>query len=346
MTGSGDGRGHSGHIVKLRDGSRARLRPIAAGDKQILAAAMERMSDESRYRRFFTSIQGLSRERLAYLTEVDHVDHEAIIAVEPGTGAGLGVARFVRRPEDPETAEVAFAVIDEWQGRGLGRALLTKLAARARQEGVTSFYALVQHENAKSVKLLSKLNLPETVSLGADRELLVKLPAERGIGVQLTALLRAAAAGAVEAGQSIMTHAWIAEQRPELRPWKSIATVIVGTDGSETAAVAVQAAVDVAERFGATLHVVTAYRSAPDRPRALGVLAGVQAAVQREGIAVEGHAVLGEPAPVLLEVARVQDAELIVVGSKGMTGPESLLGSVPNSVSHHAPCSVLVARTV
>lgn len=343
MTGSGEGRGR---IVKLRDGSRARLRPIAAGDKEILAAAVERMSDESRYRRFFSVVNMLSPEQLAYLTEVDHVDHEAIVAIEPSTGSALGVARFVRRRSEPETAEVAFAVIDEWQGRGLGRALLTELTARARQEGVTSFYALVQYENEKSVKMLSKLNLPETVSLGPESELLVKLPAERGMGVQLTALLRAAATGAIEAGQSIMTHAWIGDPRPALRPWKSIATVVVGTDGSDAAAIAVHAAVDVAIRFGATLHVVTAYRSAPDRSRALAVITAVKDEVRRHGIAVEGHAVLGEPASVLVEIAEEQGAELIVVGSKGMTGPESLLGSVPNSVSHHAPCSVFVARTV
>jgi nucleotide-binding universal stress UspA family protein/GNAT superfamily N-acetyltransferase len=343
MAGSGDGRGH---IVKLRDGSRARLRPIVAGDREILAAAVERMSDESRYRRFFSLTNVLSQDQLAYLTEVDHVDHEAIIAIEPGTGSALGVARFVRRRSEPATAEVAFAVIDEWQGRGLGRALLTALTARARQEGVSSFYALVQHGNEKSMNMLSGINLPETVSLGPESELLVKLPAQRGIGVQLTALLRAAAAGAIEAGQSIMTQAWIGDARPALRPWTSIATVVVGTDGSDTAAVAVQAALDVASRFGATLHVVTAYRSAPDRPRALAVITAVENELRQHGVTVEGHAVLGEPAPVLVEAAENQGADLVVVGSKGMTGPESLLGSVPNSVSHHARCSVLVARTV
>lgn len=343
MTGSGTGRGRS---VKLRDGSRARLRPIAAGDKEILAVAVERMSEESRYRRFFSPTKVLSQEQLAYFTEVDRVDHEAIIAIEPSTGAALGVARFVRRRSEPDTAEVAFAVIDEWQGRGLGRALLTELTARARQEGVTSFYALVQYENEKSVNMLSGINLPETTSLGPESELLVKLPAERGIGIQLSALLRAAAAGAIGAGQSIMTHAWIGDSRPAPRPWTSIATVVVGTDGSETAAVAVHAAVDIALRFGATLHVVTAYRSAPDRSRALAVITAVEDEARRHGVDIEGHAELGEPASVLVEVADEQGAELVVVGSKGMTGPESLLGSVPNSVSHRASCSVLVARTV
>jgi GNAT superfamily N-acetyltransferase len=67
---------------------------------------------------------------------VDHHDHEAIIALDPLTGEGVGVARYVRAGADPEVAEVAVTVVDDWQGRGLGRALLERLAARARREGV------------------------------------------------------------------------------------------------------------------------------------------------------------------------------------------------------------------
>ena len=72
---------------------------------------------------------------VTYLTEIDHHDHEAIIALEEESGEGIGVARYVRNPTHPETAEVAVTVIDEWQGRGLGTLLLEVLGQRARAEG-------------------------------------------------------------------------------------------------------------------------------------------------------------------------------------------------------------------
>jgi hypothetical protein len=105
--------------VKLRDGSRVRLRPIAPDDKPLVAGAFDRLSEGARYRRFFHDVSELTPTMLAYLTEVDHIDHEATIAIDPSSGHALGVARYVRLREDPEEAEVAFAVVDDWHGRGL-----------------------------------------------------------------------------------------------------------------------------------------------------------------------------------------------------------------------------------
>jgi elongation factor P--beta-lysine ligase len=104
----------------LRDGVRVTLRPIAPGDKPLVAASFERLSEESRYRRFFTTENELSAAELAYFVDVDHHDHEAIIAIDPLSGEALGVARYVRLKDDAEVAEVAVIVADDWQRRGLG----------------------------------------------------------------------------------------------------------------------------------------------------------------------------------------------------------------------------------
>lgn len=118
--------------VTLRDGARVMLRPLADHDRHRLAASFARLSEESRYRRFFTTKSGLSEAELDYLVDVDHRDHEAIVAIDPETDELLGVARYVRLTECGEVADVAVTVANDWQGRGLGRALLDRLTFRAR----------------------------------------------------------------------------------------------------------------------------------------------------------------------------------------------------------------------
>ena len=143
-------------------------------------------------------------------------------------------------------------------------------------------------------------------------------------------------------------------------------SIVVGTDGSETARKAVRQAIDLARELGATLQVVSAYEPVSDsrlREERTDVPADMQwmvtpredvdgklreAAEEAEaaGVAVETYARQGDPADAILDVAEERGADLIVVGNKGMTGAKRfLLGSVPNKVSHHAPCSVLIIRT-
>src|SRR5450755_1231534 len=181
--------------ITLRDGARLTLRPIAPEDKPLLAASFERLSEESRYRRFFSTINELSSAQLDYLVDVDHSDHEAIIAVDPASGEGLGVARYIRSSEDPESAEVAVTVSDDWQGRGLGRALLDRLTYRARREGVRRFSALVQSDNPASLGLLEGVGDTQRETDSGIVELVIELPRERGMGARLSQALRAAAAG-------------------------------------------------------------------------------------------------------------------------------------------------------
>jgi nucleotide-binding universal stress UspA family protein len=143
--------------------------------------------------------------------------------------------------------------------------------------------------------------------------------------------------------------------------------IVVGTDGSETAAQAVREAVDLAKLAAGQLHIVSAFapisrrrvqgeaEAAPaDVQHEIGpredvnlVLDAAAAAARTEGVGeVQTHPVEGDPAEAILKVAEQTKADLIVVGNKGMTGARRyILGSVPNNVSHHAPCSVIIVRT-
>ena len=97
----------------------------------------------------------LSEHDLTYLTEVDHHDHEALVALDEGTGDIIGVARFVRT--GPLEAEPAIVVGDDWQGRGLGTQLMDRLADRAREEGIARFRAPVLSDNEAVLSVLGGL---------------------------------------------------------------------------------------------------------------------------------------------------------------------------------------------
>jgi nucleotide-binding universal stress UspA family protein len=144
-------------------------------------------------------------------------------------------------------------------------------------------------------------------------------------------------------------------------------SIVAGTDGSDMASVALRQAIELAQRYGARLYIVSAYEPVSDQrlrnqqvevPKDLewmvnprgDVLATLDAArgqAAGAGVsAVETFARQGDAADAILDVAEEQRADLIVVGNKGMTGAKRfLLGSVPNKISHHAPCSVLIVRT-
>ena len=153
MSGSND----TGIAVALRDGSRVVVRPVRPDGRGLLLVGFERLGPESRYQRFLAPMADLTVEDITYLTEVDHRDHEAPAAVDPVTGDGVGVARFVRCVDRPDTAEAAVAVIDDWQGRGVGTVLLDLLAERARAEGVVRFTALLLAENRDMLKVLEAI---------------------------------------------------------------------------------------------------------------------------------------------------------------------------------------------
>jgi GNAT superfamily N-acetyltransferase len=135
------------------------LRPIRRSDAGKLLTIFDGMGTQSRWLRFLTPKRHLLPNELRYFTEVDHHNHEALLAVNLRDGRGLGVARFIRLADDPESAEIAVAVVDAWHGRGLGRALLSQLSERAREEGVRRFVATVSAQNAAVVGLLKGASL-------------------------------------------------------------------------------------------------------------------------------------------------------------------------------------------
>ena len=146
-----------GAPIALRDGSQIRIRQGHSADKALLLRGFERLSPDSRYRRFLTAMTELSESMVNYLITIDHHDHEAMIALDEETGEGIGVARYVRNPERPDTAEFAVTVIDDWQGRGVGTLLLEVLSARAREEGITTFTALMLATNEEMMDVLTAL---------------------------------------------------------------------------------------------------------------------------------------------------------------------------------------------
>jgi GNAT superfamily N-acetyltransferase len=188
--------------VTLRDGTEVVVRPIEPTDKARLRRGFERLSADSRYRRFLSATPRLSEHRLAYLTEVDHRDHEAIVGIDPDTGEGLGVARYVRLGDEAGVAEAAVAVIDDAQGNGLGTALIRRLAQRAREERIERFRGLVLASNTDMIDMLERLGSADVRRLeGGLMEIDVDLPdgdEHAAAWRNLPAMLRAAATGAFE----------------------------------------------------------------------------------------------------------------------------------------------------
>jgi RimJ/RimL family protein N-acetyltransferase len=141
----------------LRDGSRVWIRQVQPADAPLLADGFARLSPQSRWMRFLTRKDQLSTAELRYFTDIDHHDHEALGALDQADG-GVGVARYVRDGDDPQTAEIAVTIVDDWQGRGLGTELLTRLSDRARSEGICRFTALVAEDNKAMAALLRNMS--------------------------------------------------------------------------------------------------------------------------------------------------------------------------------------------
>ncbi|MGH7805011.1 MAG: GNAT family N-acetyltransferase [Candidatus Binatia bacterium] len=147
---------------RLRDGTKVRLRLLTPEDRAPLVEGFDHLSQETRYRRFFTAMPRLPESMIRKLLDVDGEDRLAIVAEAPDGNSEprgfWGIARYSRLKEAPDLAEAAVAVVDPLQRRGLGKLLLTRLANAARERGITHFQAEVQRANEPMNALMHDLD--------------------------------------------------------------------------------------------------------------------------------------------------------------------------------------------
>jgi RimJ/RimL family protein N-acetyltransferase len=146
-------------LVRLLDGTRVVVREIRPEDKERLRTALGRLSPASNRSRFLAVKVGLSPRELRYLTEVDGLNHDALVAVEfDDPNRLVAVGRYVRLTDDPQAAEIAIVVGDCHQGQGLGRRLGLLLADRARARGIRRFTASMLADNVPAHRLFAAIS--------------------------------------------------------------------------------------------------------------------------------------------------------------------------------------------
>jgi RimJ/RimL family protein N-acetyltransferase len=332
----------NGEPVGLRDGSTVVIRPIEPEDRDLLRAGFDQLSDHSRYMRFQAPLATLSDQQLSYLTEVDHHDHEALVALDE-TGI-VGVARFVRVNDG--VAECAVTVADRWQGRGVATELLDRLVQRAREEGIGRFTALVLAQNTEALRLLERLGDTEQRRIGSQVELDIALPKPRQPSPQIKLVLATAARGLVVPAISMWRQvADFAHRRSE--PVTEPANVIVAHAHSvEGSAPAISIAAGLAAARNARLHLVETYWPVVSNREEIDHQLGAAADDLRDqGLEVSTHLVGGDTVDAVIDVAEQTDAALIVIDSRATSAVTPWRAySLPARVCARAPCDVLLAR--
>jgi RimJ/RimL family protein N-acetyltransferase len=146
--------------ARLRDGTRALIWELIPADREALRTGYEQLSEETRYHRFLTGVPHLTPALLDHLVDdVDGIDHVALALVvldENDVGVPAGVGRIIRYPDQPEAADLAVTVLDEWQGRGVATALVDELLRR-RPPGVRQIITTVAADNPASLAMLRRL---------------------------------------------------------------------------------------------------------------------------------------------------------------------------------------------
>jgi GNAT superfamily N-acetyltransferase len=183
-------------LITTGDGSKLSVRPIRPSDRGEFLKAFAHLGDESRYRRFLRPIKRLTEGDVRYFTEVDHREHEALIALT-SDGEIVAVGRYIRLKDDPTEAEVAVTVADEWQRQGVGGAILRLLAERARKAGIETFQAICLASNTDMRQLLEDLGRDARTSSpeGGVVEIETRLPTGTSSDAARATALRDAARG-------------------------------------------------------------------------------------------------------------------------------------------------------
>lgn len=153
--------------VTLRDGTQAWIRPIVPSDRELHAANYERLSDDSKFSRFLTTVPHLTEKQLDRLVDdVDGVDHIAYyLFVDDDSALPVAIGRIVRDPDHPDAADIAVTVHDGWQGRGIGTTMVRVLIER-RPAGVTRLLTVVHWKNTASRKMLRSIGPTQEVPIG------------------------------------------------------------------------------------------------------------------------------------------------------------------------------------
>jgi GNAT superfamily N-acetyltransferase len=146
--------------IELRDGSRIWVRPIRPDDRGRLEQGLQWLSPRSRYLRFHSHVDHLTKSQLDYLVDVDHHDHEALVAIDPDLEGepGVAVARYIRMRDEPWVAEAAITVIDSHQGRGIGTTMVGLLERLAHEREITTFRNYVLAENTAMLEIFRQLD--------------------------------------------------------------------------------------------------------------------------------------------------------------------------------------------
>ena len=164
----------------LRDGTPVLIRQIQPEDKHLLEIGLEHLSPQDRHSRFFGPVSKLSDKVLRQFTEIDHVTHEAMIALDISETPGnpVGVARYIRIPGTNSYFEVAVTIIDNHQGKGLGTLLLAVLAHRTTENGITDFTASVLGDNHRMLELFKELGATTAHATAGEMDILIPLFAD------------------------------------------------------------------------------------------------------------------------------------------------------------------------
>jgi nucleotide-binding universal stress UspA family protein/RimJ/RimL family protein N-acetyltransferase len=326
------------------------VRPIRASDRALLREAFERLSPESRYRRFLAPIHELSDAMLTYFSDVDHHHHEALVALDPSTGRLIGVTRYIRVAGDTPAAELAVTVADEWQADGVGTVLVALLADRARDEGIRRFVGSMYWRNPPMHHLLAELGHPAVNGSDGVDAFSLDLPDEP-VARRIPQLL--ASVALATAKRAARTMSLDAAARNPIGRQPMFAKIIVGIDGTEGGRDALALAKNLA---GPTTPVVLVTAFPHDEHPSRGTSVGFEELMRTdtdksllESAADDPrcriHAIPdSSPARALHDEAERERADLIVVGScnHGVIA-RVLVGDVSRATLHGAPCPVAVA---
>ena len=159
-----------GRQVEMSDHRVVDVRPLERRDREGLADAIGRLSPQTRYLRFANAKPHMSSRELDFLVDVGRREHRALLALDPATGWGVAVVRYVQLQAEPTVAEIAATVSDDWQGHGLGTEMVVQLIEQARDDGFSALRASVLATNKRSIAMLLRTGFAPLPSRGTLRE--------------------------------------------------------------------------------------------------------------------------------------------------------------------------------